>query len=326
MAHRKKRTMLLAVTGGSILVVVLLSVFLKSNYTWRLLDQCIINALIAIGLNLICGYSGQMHFGPTAMTAIGAYTAAIISTKLGGSMWIGLLAAVVMNVLVGLLLGYPCMKIKGIYLGLTTMAFAEMIRILANNVIPLTGGPTGINGIPGMDIFSLRIKEPREFFYLLLVISGVMTWMAWQLTRSKWGRLFKAIATEEQAVQTCGINIFRVKVCAFIFSSVYMGVGGALYASLMAYITPSGFTAEVGYKYLMMILVGGYGTISGSILGSFLITLLPEALRVIENYYLLVFYIVVFLMAVLRPHGLVDLLRRATGWIHSKVSKRKEAI
>ena len=292
------------------IAAVILSLFLHSDYMWRLLDQCIINAIIAIGLNLIVGYCGQMHFGPTAMTAMGAYCAAILATRFGLSMWIGILGAIVINILAGLLLGYPCMKIKGIFLGLTTMAFAEIVRILANNLISLTKGPAGITSIPGMDIFGIRIKQAKEFFFLLLVIGFIMIWMAWRLVNSKWGRVFKAISTDETAVATCGINVFKVKVIAFIFSSVYMGIGGALYASLMAYITPGGFTAEVGYKYLMMILVGGFSTISGSVLGSFLITLLPEMLRFIENYYLLLFYIVVFLMAILRPHGLVDIINR----------------
>ena len=318
LTKRQERTRILVWIGVTCIAAAILTISLDSKYYWRLIDQCIINAIIAVGLNLICGYTGQMHFGPTAMTALGAYCAAIFSTTLGLSMWVGLLGAIAINILVGLLLGYPCMKIKGIYLGLTTMAFAEMVRILANNMIFLTNGPTGITNIPGMDIFGIRIKEPQEFFYLLLVIGGLMIWMAWRLVHSKWGRMFKAIATDEQSAATCGINVFRVKVAAFIFSSVYMGVGGALYASLMAYITPAGYTAEVGYRYLMMILVGGFSTISGSVLGSFLITLLPEFLRFIEDYYMLLFYIVVFLMAILRPHGLVDIFHSIALFLKSK--------
>lgn len=308
--QKAKRIQILSWVTAGVIAVLCLSLFLDSNYYWRLIDQCIINAIIAIGLNLICGYTGQMHFGPTAMTALGAYCAAIFATTLGLSMWIGLLGAIGINILAGLLLGYPCMKIKGIYLGLTTMACAEIVRILANNMIGLTNGPAGITGIPGFPLFGWTIKEPQHFFYLLLVVGGIMIWMAWRLVTSKWGRMFKAVATDEQAAATCGINVFRVKVSAFVFSSVYLGVGGALYASLMSYITPNSFTAEVGYRYLMMILVGGFSTISGSVLGSFLITLLPEALRFIENYYMLIFYIVVFLMAIFRPHGLVDILRQ----------------
>lgn len=319
--ERSERFRVLCCVLGAAGAAVLLSLFLDSNYYWRLIDQCIINAIIAIGLNLICGYTGQMHFGPTAMTALGAYCAAIFTTTLGLSMWIGLLGAVGINILAGLLLGYPCMKIKGIYLGLTTMACAEIVRILANNMIDLTKGPAGITGIPGFQLFGWTIKEPQQFFYFLLVIGGLMIWMAWRLVTSKWGRMFKAVATDEQAAATCGVNVFRVKVSAFIFSSVYLGVGGALYASLMSYITPNSFTAEVGYKYLMMILVGGFSTISGSVLGSFLITLLPEMLRFIENYYMLIFYLVVFLMAIFRPHGLVDIFQQAGRALRIKSSR-----
>jgi len=323
--RKMERIRILIWVAAAAAAALILSLFLDSNYYWRLIDQCIINAIIAIGLNLICGYTGQMHFGPTAMTALGAYCAAILATTLGLSMWVGLLGAIGINILAGLLLGYPCMKIKGIYLGLTTMACAEIVRILANNMIGLTNGPAGITGIPGFRLFGLTIKEPQQFFYLLLVIGGVMIWMAWRLVNSKWGRMFKAIATDEQAAATCGINVFRVKVSAFIFSSVYLGVGGALYASLMSYITPNSFTAEVGYKYLMMILVGGFSTISGSVLGSFLITLLPEMLRFIENYYMLIFYMVVFLMAIFRPHGLIDMLQQAGRSLRAKAGRFRKA-
>lgn len=305
-----KRPVIIGICAA-VIGLILLAVFLKSTYYWRLVDQCIINAIIVIGLNLICGYTGQMHFGPTALTALGAYSMGLLTLYTGLSAWWGLLLAIAVSCLFGIILGYPCMKISGIYLGLTTMAFAAIVRILANNMVNVTNGPMGISNIPGFKLFGLEISTPQQFFYFLIIIGAIMVWMIVRVVNSKWGRVFKAISTEEQAVSTCGISILRMKIIAFVLSSVYMGVAGALYACLMTYITPASFTAEVGYKYLMMMLVGGINSIGGSILGAGLLTILPETLKFMENYYLLMFYLVVFLMAVLRPHGLIDILRSA---------------
>lgn len=284
----------------------------KGEYNIMLFDQVMIFTIIVLGLNFITGLTGQTNLGVAGVFAVGAYTSALLNTRFGMSPWLTLLASLGTGLLVGAILGYPSLRIKGKYLALTTIGFGEIVRLMLNNMTTVTGGPQGVAAIQPYDFFGIRIKTEREFYYLLLVFSILAVVIASRIINSKWGRAFKAIRDNEQAVESCGISLAEVKVKAFITSTAFASVAGAFYAHLIGYINPSNFTIDLSVKFLMMLILGGIGTVPGCIIGSMFITLLPEYLRFLQDYYWLIFSVIVFIFILKWPSGIVSIFQKRT--------------
>lgn len=282
----------------------------KGEYSIMLFDQVMIYLIIVLGLNFITGLTGQTNLGVAGVFAIGAYTSALLNTRLGLSPWLGLLAALGTGLLVGIALGYPSLRIKGKYLALTTIGFGEITRLMLNNMTGFTGGPQGVSAIQPFYFLGQRIKTETEFYYFLLVFTLLAILVAHRLIHSKWGRAFKAIRDNELAVESCGISLSEVKVKAFITSTAFASVAGAFYAHLIGYINPGNFTIDLSVKFLMMLILGGIGTVPGCIIGSVVITLLPEYLRFLQDYYWLIFSAIVFIFILKWPNGVVSMFRK----------------
>ena len=306
----------------ALVVLLVFPKFLTTNYYRRLFNQVFINAIVLLGMNFITGLVGQMNLGMAGMYALGAYTAGLMTVKLGVSPWLGLIGAVFMGCLIGVVLGVPSLKITGIYLALTTMSFGEIVRIVLTNMANLTGGAAGLRGIPGYNLFGIVIDDDKSFYYLLLAFVIIMALIAHRIVNSKWGRAFKAVRDNEESVETCGINISSIKLKAFMLSAIFGCVAGALYSSLMGYINPTDFSADLSVKFIMMLMLGGVGTISGSILGAGVVTLLPEALKFMDTYYWFVFCGIVLICSVIMPNGLIRIILSAPDKI-AKTSKSK---
>lgn len=303
------------------LILAVSSIFISNNYIVILIDQILINIIVLMGLNFVTGMMGQMNLGTAGIMAIGAYTTALLCTKLGMSPWVAMLFVIVMGIVVGVCIGYPSLRIKGIYLALTTLGFSEIVRIVITNLVDLTGGPSGIRAIPGFSLFGLEIKGAHSYLFLFLAIAFVLMMVTLYVTNSKWGRAIKAVSNNELAVEACGIKLSTVKVFAFTLCCVYASIGGALYAHLIGYISPSDFTMKVTIKYLMMLMVGGIGSTTGNVLGAILVTLLPEMLRNFDNYYWLAFSGVMLIMSILAPNGLISIGKRVVSFAKRKLKK-----
>lgn len=310
-----------------VLIVLLFLVpsIVTGEYNIMLFDQVMIYTVIVLGLNFITGLTGQTNLGVAGVFAVGAYTSALLNTRFGVSPWLGLAAALASGLLVGAILGYPSLRIKGKYLALTTIGFGEIVRLMLNNMTTVTGGPQGVAAIQPFNFFGLRIKTEREFYYLLLVFTIFAVIIASRLIHSKWGRAFKAIRDNEQAVESCGISLSEVKVKAFITSTAFASVAGAFYAHLIGYINPGNFTIDLSVKFLMMLILGGIGTVPGCIIGSIVITLLPEYLRFLQDYYWLIFSAIVFVFILKWPNGVVSIFRRLPKRSTAPLQPRNEA-
>lgn len=283
---------------------ILLPLALSNNdYYLSLFGQTLINIIIVCGLNFVTGLTRNMNLGTAGIVALGAYASALLYTKLGVSPWIGILCALLVGFIIGLVLGYPSLRIRGVYLSLTTIAFGEIVRLVLNNTTNFTGGAQGVRDLPGYSIFGLKISKGVPVYYLLLVFALVIIWISTRIVNSKWGRAFKSISDNPDAAESLGINIAKLKLTAFTLAAMYAALGGALYAHLMGYINPATFNFDMSIKFVIMMMVGGIGLIRGNIIGAIIVTLLPEALRFLGDYYQLVFYIVAFLGAVFLPEG-----------------------
>lgn len=289
-------------------VMVALPQFINNNYIIILLNQSLISLIVLMGLNFITGLMGQMNLGTAGIMALGAYTSALLCTKLNMSPWIAMLFVILMGFILGIGLGYPSLRIKGIYLALTTLGFSEIVRLVLNNMVKFTGGPTGVKNIPRYSLFGFAFEGAIRYYYLLLVFAVVIVLFSLMIINSKWGRAIKAIKDNELAVEACGIKVSTIKIFAFTLCCIYGCIGGALYGHLIGYISPTDFTMNLTIRYLMMLMLGGIGSIGGNVIGAFIVTFLPEVLRFMDSYYWLVFSVVVLISSVVLPKGLVSLL------------------
>lgn len=293
-----------------ILIASILPQFLTNNYHLNLLNQVFINSIVVIGLNFITGLTGQMNLGTAGIFSLGAYTSSLITIKLGVSPWVGLLCAIIMGLLIGICLGYPSLRVRGVYLSLTTIGFSEIVRILITNLSDLTGGALGVSKIPSFSIFGFEFNTNNRVYYLYLVLLILLVLIAYYVVNSKWGRAFKSIKDNPEAVQAVGLDISKLKIMAFTFAAIYGCIAGSLYAHYISFINPSAYNLEFSINYVVMLIIGGVGSVPGSIVGAALITLVPEFLRFMETYYWLVFSIITLLFVIFLPNGIASLFNK----------------
>lgn len=308
-----------------IAIALTVPLWLTNDYFQTVVIYALINTVIVLGMNFVTGLIGQMNLGMAGMYGLGAYTFAILNVKLGLDPWICLLGAIGMGLLIGIALGWPSLRIKGIYLALTTLGFGEIVRLLITNLTSLTGGSQGLGGFASYHIGGYVINGTVANYFFVLAVAAICIIIAARITKSKWGRVFIAIRDNDEAIESSCIDIASAKIKAFILSSVFACVAGTLYASFVRYLVPTSYTQDLSAKYLMMLMLGGIGSVPGVIIGSFTVTVLPEVFRFMDNYYLLVFAAITLVFALILPNGLVSLPARIAGKFKKTSDSREQA-
>ncbi|HTY24039.1 MAG TPA: branched-chain amino acid ABC transporter permease [Desulfomonilaceae bacterium] len=237
----------------------------------------------ALGLNILTGLTGQISLGHAAFVAIGAYTSAILSTRLGLPFWLTIPAAGLLAAFFGILLGFPCLRLKGLYLAMATMSFGVVVEYLVTHLESVTMGVRGIS-VPAPSMFGYTLSDPAKLFYLIIFIVALLTIAAKNLTRTRVGRAFVAIRDRDVAAEVIGVNLTKYKVTAFAISSFYGGVAGALYSYSTGYLHPENFTLLLSVEYIAMIIVGGLGSILGSVFGAIFLTVVPDIIKGIADF------------------------------------------
>ena len=272
--------------------------------------------LLALGLQVIVGYAGILNLGYAALYAIGAYTYAWANLNFKIPFWPGLLISALAAAGFGMLLAFPALRLGGDYLAIVTLGAGEIVRITLNNMDSITGGPNGLLGIAHPRLwfppvnFGVR-SEPYYFliFFLVLLVTFAMK----RLESSRLGRAWAAIREDELAASCMGVDLMRVKLLAFAIGGFIAGIAGCFFAAKQGTVSPDSFDFVVSVMVLAMIVLGGLGTISGALLGAFLLSLLPEFLRGFETYRMLLFGMAMILMMLFRPEGMIGTLRKKTG-------------
>jgi branched-chain amino acid transport system permease protein len=268
-----------------------------------------IYAIAVVGLHFLMGLSGQLSLAQGAFFGVGAYTAAILSTRFDLPFPVTMLATVVAGLVVGLTLGYLTLRLVGHYLALATIGFAVIAHIVFLQWRPVTKGPDGISGIKAPTIGTIIFDQNFYYFYIVWAFLLVLALVGWKLKRSRVGRAWLAIREDELAAASSGINVLNFKVLAFTLSTVYGSIAGGLYAhGLTHYISPDNFVFELSVTMLVMLLLGGQGSVIGAIIGAMLVTALPEGLRFLDQYYLVVYGALVILLVIYLPQGLWGLV------------------
>nr|WP_283949587.1 branched-chain amino acid ABC transporter permease [Limobrevibacterium gyesilva] len=279
------------------------------NYGVYLTTLWCVYLIAGMGLNLTVGYAGQISLGQAAFLGIGAYTAAIMS-KAGVPYLAIFPAAAALCFVVGLLLGFPALRVQHHYLAFATLGFNMLVFLVLRNEEWLTGGTFGINNIPRPTLFGWRFNRPLDFYHLtfaVLVLTGVL--MAF-LLRSPWGRAFAALRDNPIRAESVGINTTFYTLMAFAIGAAYAGIAGALFAPLVQFVEPAPFGFATSLSMLLMVIAGGSGRFFGPALGSVVVVLLPEWLRFAADWYLAVFGFLIVAMMIWLPGGLLSLPER----------------
>lgn len=293
---------------GVFLVFLIVWPFLMASqpYVLRTSIIAVLYIVLALSLNIVLGFAGQLSIGHSAFYAVGAYVTALLTVNFRVSFWIALLASAIITGLFGLLLGIPTFRLKGDYLAITTIGFGEIVRLVLINWTSLTRGPAGIPGIPSPKIFGFVFMSNTSYFYLILLIAIFTIFISHRLINSRLGMGLRAIRDDEIAAESMGINPTRLKLLAFILSAGIAGMAGSFFVTFIHYVNPDNFNYMESVVILCMVVLGGVGSIPGVILGASVLAILPEALRDISTYRYAIYGLLLVLMMIIRPQGMVN--------------------
>ncbi len=284
----------------------------SSNYSLQLVNIAVLNAIVVLGLNFVTGWTGQINFGQAAFYGLGAYATALAGKA--GMPWIVTpLLSVAAVLAASLVLGLPTLRLRTYYLAMTTIGFGEIVRLVIVHWEPVTGGTSGLRGIPGIEVAGFALEGNVQHYYLLLAVLAIAILAAVRIRYSSLGRAMIATRDSEIAAELSGIDTVRTKLAAFMLGAVYAGIAGCLYASSIRFVSPDSFTGTQAVLLMTMLIIGGMGSIAGCVIGAVLLTFLPEFLRFMGQWYLVIYGLGVVAVIMLAPGGIAsafDLLQK----------------
>ena len=308
-----KKSVRLPSYGGLILIALIYPLF-ASLYQTSIMITALQFVILALGLNIAIGLGGLLHLGIAAFYAVGAYTYALLNLHFGIGFWIALPAGAALAAILGVVLGVAVLRLGGDYLGIVTLGFAEIVRIILENTVGLTNGPRGIPGVDRPRLFDIKLNLSQATDYTYYIAFGltVLTiFVVYRLENSRIGRAWEATREDEIAAESMGVNLIRSKLRAFAMSALFAGVAGVLFAAKTTFVSPKSFTLIESITVLLAIVLGGIGSIPGVIVGALIVTLLPEVLREFSQYRMLIFGGLLVVMMVFRPGGIIPKRRKA---------------
>lgn len=319
---------------GVVLALLIVAAFLVPVFGSRgavnIATLALIYVMLGLSLNIVVGYAGLLDLGHVAFYAVGAYCYAILAQH-GVGFWTTLPLAALLTGTLGLLLGFPVLRLRGDYLAIVTLGFGEIIRILLNNLDSLTNGPKGINNIPKPGLFNIvftrkggagetpfhelvgipfSTEQRGIFLYLIILGLCLLTlWVINRLLRMPIGRAWEALREDEIACRSLGVNTTGIKLSAFAIGAAFAGLAGAFYAAFQGSVTPDSFTFWESAIMLAIVVLGGMGSQTGVILAALALTIIPEIAREFSQYRMIIFGAVMVLMMIWRPQGLIPAQR-----------------
>jgi branched-chain amino acid transport system permease protein len=273
------------------------------SYPVYLLSLAMINVIAAIGLNLLTGNSGQISLCHSSFMAIGADASTLLTVKYALPFWAAVPLGAVLAAAMGALLGAPASRLRGIYLALATLGFLQIVQIVIEEFADVTGGVRGLT-VPKAAIGGLRVSEYARFL-IVLGCCGFAIWTARNLLASRVGRELNAVRLSPHAAQALGVSVHRVRLAAFALAAAYAGVAGGLQAIVVGFIDPVEFGVSAALRQITFIVVGGMGSVSGSVIGAAVLSALPEALRPVKEYSDIIYTLILLAFLIFMPKGLV---------------------
>lgn len=299
------------------LLLAMLPLVVRSPYWLSIMIFIALNTILTVGLCLLMGYAGQISLGQNAFYGLGAYTSAIVTVKLGLSPWLGILLSMTLTGALALVLAKPVFRLRGHFLAMATLGLGIIFFILFNEATALTGGPSGISGLPYLQIGSFVFDQDIEYYYLVWAAALGTLLLSLNLVNSRVGRALLAIHGSEVATQSMGADPARLKTQIFVISSVFAGLAGSLYAHYVTFVNPAPFDLHTSLMLLVMAAIGGVGSVWGAPFGAAVVTLLTEFLRSLVpkltnhasgEYEIIVFGVLLIVIIRWMPQGLVPWL------------------
>lgn len=301
----------LAAWMAALVALPLVTVAVGRAYVVYLYDLVMVNIVLALGLNILTGFTGQISIGHAGFMAIGAYASAILTGRLGVPFAVAMPLAALFTAAIGFGLGIPALRLHGHYLAIATLGFGVAVSQLFAVWEGFTGGYQGMKA-PAASLLGFRFSTDLRYYYLALAITWLMLAVARNILRTRPGRALMAVRDSEVAAQAMGVNLAKYKTASFAISAFYAGVAGSLYAHLVKFISPFDFNLSVSLTLLAAIVVGGLGSLPGSVLGAVFMTLLPHVFSRVKNLPLVLTGVSLIVVVLFLPHGLVSLPWRLT--------------
>lgn len=319
---------------GFITLILLLPLFINSQYLFTLLILIGIYCIITIGLSLLIGYAGQISLGHAAFVGIGAYVSGVLTAKYDVSPWIAMGIGMVATFIIAYLIGMQVLKLKGHILALATIAINIIVYILLVGLSDYTGGAAGLVGIPNLSLLGLDLGNQVYFYFFVWSIVFVVILISTNIIRSSIGRILRSIHDSEIGTETLGVNVAKYKVAIFTLSAVFASVAGSLYAHYINFIAPPTFNISFSILLLIMVMVGGVHSIWGAIMGTAAIMFLNEAIRFVGHTYfhingeveIVVYGLIIVLVMIFIPKGLVGILDFRRIWQTGNSTKKDIAV
>jgi len=272
--------------------------------------------ILTLSLNLIVGYTGLAALGHIAFACVGAYASSLLALNFGVSPWIGLIVGACMASFLGLVIGFPSIRLKGDYLALATFGFGVIIYSISKNWVDLTRGPMGLPGIPKFSFFGFELQPVWAYLTLVTVFVFITAFIINRIVDSPFGRILKSIREDEVASLSIGKNIVKYKLIVFVVGAFFAGIAGSLYAHYITFIDPSSFTAMESIAVLLMVVFGGMGSIRGSFIGALILVIFPEMLRflgmpssVAAPLRQMIYGLLLVVLMIKRPQGIIGQYR-----------------
>jgi branched-chain amino acid transport system permease protein len=305
----------------AIVVVAILPLLVSDRYLLKVLTFAGINALVVVGLALLFGHAGQVSLGHAAFVGIGAYVCAYCTVQLEWPWVLAFAAAGAVAGLGGLLLALPSLRLRGHYLAMATLGFGQLMTLAFVEAEPVTGGVDGFGGIPFPTLGPIQVDEAASLYWLVWIVVGVALLVTFNVTSTRPGRAMRALHGSELGAQASGVDVVGVKVRTFVMSALLAGLAGALYASVVGFVSPSVFTLAASVTLLAMTVIGGTGSLAGPLVAAVLLTLLqyPDAVatglpsetaQTLQSYQEDIYGLAIILVVVLAPRGLAGVWRR----------------
>lgn len=291
---------------------------LLEQYKLYLASLTLVYLIVAIGLNLTLGYAGQISLAHAAFMSFGAYAVSVLG-RAGVPFEAGLAVGAIIAFFWGLILGFPALKVKHHYLAMVTLGFNIIVFLVLRNWQSFTGGSFGISAIARPHWGPIGFRSDRAYYYYILGWAALAVASAHRILHSRWGRAFRAIRQNEMRAQVVGVSLRSYKLMAFAIGAAYAAIGGGLFASLLTYIDPGAFTLDRSFQLLLMVVMGGLGRFEGPFIGAAVVTVLPEALRVSQGFYLIIFALAVIMMMLFMPKGLIGVW----DWVVERAASRR---
>lgn len=274
-----------------------------NDYWMHIVIMIGIFSILSMSLNVIIGYAGQFALGHAAFYGIGAYSAALLMIHFQVSFWIALPAAAMIAGFFGFLLGTPVIRLRGDYLGIVTLGFGEIVRLIFVNWVDVTRGPMGLPGIPAPTLFGYTFSGKTEFYYLILALALLTFFVIHRIVHSGVGLSLMTLREDETLAQSIGIRPNKYKLLAFTVGAFFAGIAGAFWASYISFVSPDAFRYLDSVNILAMVILGGSASLPGSVLGAVILVLAPELLRYMSDYRMMLLGLAIVLMMIFKPTG-----------------------